>query len=618
MKLKKLLAVLTAMSLILGMVTAIPASASSGTLTFKPGAGTPDYEIKITGTATIAQQSYALNHEINIGSVLRPTATNIINARLRSTANPSLSATVASIRNVNFCGSAVTNINGNITIGFQNTNNQIIAGPRSTFTWSATIKLSDSSKHPITDLGFTATGFEYLDSSNAAPLVTIPVYNLDGSLAANPSATFTFTNWNMEVTNAATSQFVPKNTDLSTAVEFGNGQRMSVADCAALKAATRFDVTVNFDKAPAVNTMEVFSLTTSLNNTLITLPLITGTSITFSDVPKRYFYDSASQNVFGGQDWDYTFKWLRISTRVDNPLNITSIVITYSGSSGNNNNNNNNNNNLTEFDLNFNAITLAVGAGKTSFLAPRLRSVESGVGTLTFKVLNVANSDPSAIRLHTGGSGATSNARIEAVKRGRAVIEAKTSDGRVATCVVEVVPRISRPVQSFEFTLSSANVYTGAAYQLMAPANMTVTANYSGGQTHNDRFQWFTTDPHVARVSDGGRVTVNNPGRVSIIAVTHSGIMQTITLNARHPFIAFPGNNENASVRVGNTHRIGAGVGAPRGTTLSYSSSNESIATVSSTGVISGKARGSTNIQVRAIGSNGAVLATRVFRINVT
>ena len=124
---------------------------------------------------------------------------------------------------------------------------------------------------------------------------------------------------------------------------------------------------------------------------------------------------------------------------------------------------------------------------------------------------------------------------------------------------------------------------------------------------------WSVNDPALAEISQNGVIKGLAPGKVLVTA--QAGTLQAsmdYTINkAKQTLTA---SADASSILVGETAQITAsGIGA-----ISYSSSDTSIAVVDSSGKVTGKAKGTAVITVKAAGNGSYEAASATVKINVT
>ena len=175
-----------------------------------------------------------------------------------------------------------------------------------------------------------------------------------------------------------------------------------------------------------------------------------------------------------------------------------------------------------------------------------------------------------------------SNGRITAVGAGSATITASFSYNGSAyseTCSVTV-----REV-SVSLSQSSLTMTAGDTESLSA------TVSPSGTSA-----SWTSSNTDVATVSSSGRVTAVSDGSATITAeITVNGRSYTDTcrVTVEEPSIRL--SSSSLSLNVGDSETLSASV-TPSGTSVSWSSSNTNVATVSSSGRINAVASGSSTI----------------------
>src|SRR5438093_815821 len=192
------------------------------------------------------------------------------------------------------------------------------------------------------------------------------------------------------------------------------------------------------------------------------------------------------------------------------------------------------------------------------------------------------------------------------VAAGIATIRA-TCEGQTASAIVTVNPV---PVASVTVSPTSATMRVGSAVQLTA-----VARDSAGGPLAGRPVTWTTSDPAVATVNANGSVTSNAVGSATITA-TSEGKSGTaaITVTAV-PVASLTVNPASASVAVGATRQLSAVTKDSAGNTLTgrvitWSSSNTAVATVNSSGLVTGVAAGSATITATSEGKSGTATIT--------
>ena len=195
---------------------------------------------------------------------------------------------------------------------------------------------------------------------------------------------------------------------------------------------------------------------------------------------------------------------------------------------------------------------------------------------------------------------------VTALAPGAARITA-TAEGRSGSATILV---ILEPVVSVSITPSVVTLLTAATQQLTATArseNGTLLAGRS--------VTWTTGAPNVVSVSATGLVTALTPG-VGLILGTVDGVTATSTVTVRVPAVASvllsptdPSIAVAASVQLTAATRD-AGGAVLTGRTATWSSSDESIAFVSSSGLVVGFKIGTARITVTSEGVSASTVVT--------
>lgn len=195
---------------------------------------------------------------------------------------------------------------------------------------------------------------------------------------------------------------------------------------------------------------------------------------------------------------------------------------------------------------------------------------------------------------------------VTAVAAGTARITA-TSEGRTGSATFTVIPV---PVATVQVTPSTASLVPGATLQL------TAVARSAGGTILSGRtVVWTSGAPAIATVGTTGQVTAVANGVVVILA-TVDGVTASATITvAPTPVASIEVTPVTPSVAVGDAIQLTAtlrdATGAVlTGRTITWSSADESLAFVSSTGLVVGFKTGSVRITATSEGVSVSTFVT--------
>ena len=253
---------------------------------------------------------------------------------------------------------------------------------------------------------------------------------------------------------------------------------------------------------------------------------------------------------------------------------------------------------VTGISLNKAFLTLTIGG--TEKLTPTIMPSNA-----TNKNVSWSSSDKSVAIVDSNGN-------VSAIKVGTCVIIATTDDGgKTASCVLTVDP-VS--VSGVSLNKSSLTMLVGGSE--------TLTATVAPSNATNKRVSWSSSNTNVATVDSNGKVNAVSGGTATITATTEDGgktASCSVTVNV--PVTGVSLNKSSLSIVVGNTELMVATI-APSDATnqsVSWTSSNTSVATVSSSGLVTARAIGDATITVMtADGSKTATCAVTVLPIAVT
>ena len=219
---------------------------------------------------------------------------------------------------------------------------------------------------------------------------------------------------------------------------------------------------------------------------------------------------------------------------------------------------------------------------------------EGQVATITATVLPLTATSRDVTWTSSNTSVATITAKgvVTAIKRGTAIITAKTKvGGYTATCAVTVGDKVA--VSGLTIDSSSLNMIKGDTYTILA----TIEPSNASEKTIN----WSSSDPSIATVSDIGVVTAVSTGETVITAVTRDGSYQKqCKVSVTQPVTGISLALESVKLAKGKSKTLKANIEPADASNrkLIWESSDESVATVTSSGVVRAKGAGNATILV--------------------
>jgi uncharacterized protein YjdB len=195
---------------------------------------------------------------------------------------------------------------------------------------------------------------------------------------------------------------------------------------------------------------------------------------------------------------------------------------------------------------------------------------------------------------------------VTAVADGAAIITA-SSEGRSAVASITVA---QVPVASVVVTPATSNVVVGQSTQLSAQLR-----DGSGAIITGRAVAWTSTSTTVVTVSSNGLVTAIAPGTATITA-TSEGRSGSATVNvAARPVSAVIVSPGQVTLFANQTVQLSALVTDDRGQVLpgkpvTFTSSSNQVATVSSSGLVTGISAGTATITATSEGATGTALVT--------
>lgn len=249
-------------------------------------------------------------------------------------------------------------------------------------------------------------------------------------------------------------------------------------------------------------------------------------------------------------------------------------------------------------DVALSPTTVIAGATSQATATPR----DLLGGALTGRVVTWSTSNSSIATVDANGL-------VTSITAGVVDIIA-ASEGRSGSATLTVTAPPPAPVATVNVSVNPTSVVAGGTSQASA-STLDANNNVLAGRA----IVWSTSDASIATVDANGLVTTIKDGTVTITA-TSEGKMGSAQLTVTLVPVANVTVSLGAtSVAVGATTQAtavatDAGGATINGRTVTWSSSDANIATVSATGVVSGVAQGSATITATIDGKTGNAVVT--------
>lgn len=195
--------------------------------------------------------------------------------------------------------------------------------------------------------------------------------------------------------------------------------------------------------------------------------------------------------------------------------------------------------------------------------------------------------------------------KVTAVSPGTTTITARSIDmDKTATCTVTVLPK---EIKVTGVSLDKSTV------TLVEKGTVQLNATVSPSDATNKDVTWSSNNTTVATVSSTGLVTAKSAGTATIIVKTNDGSKTadcTVTVSAASIPVTGVWISSSLFMKVGSTEKLQASIEPSNATnkSVTWSSSNTAVASVSSEGVVTAKRIGKAIITVKTV--DGAKTAT--------
>lgn len=225
--------------------------------------------------------------------------------------------------------------------------------------------------------------------------------------------------------------------------------------------------------------------------------------------------------------------------------------------------------------------------------------------TLTATVLPANADDPTVTWSSSDEAVATvKDGVVTAIAEGTAVITAKAEE-KSATCTV-TVPHVYVPVESVTLNKTETTIEVGNSE--------TLTATVLPANADNPQVSWTSSAESIAKVSSDGVVTAIAEG-TAVITATADGKSATCTVTVPHVYVPVESvtlNKTSLTIEVGGSETLHATVNPANADVqeVTWTSSDETVATVSAQGTVTAIAEGSATITASAEGKSATCAVT--------
>lgn len=276
------------------------------------------------------------------------------------------------------------------------------------------------------------------------------------------------------------------------------------------------------------------------------------------------------------------------------------------------------------------AVITAKAGNKTALcnvtVSQKATKISLNKSSLTFKKIGASEKltaavEPSAaadksVTWSTSNSkvATVSNGTVKAAGNGTATITAKAANGLKAECKVTVSQaseKVTIEISNQTVSGKTLSVKKGKTYTLKAEVSPSSTASA------NKKIKWSTSNKKIATVTSAGKVKIVGKGTVKITAKTADNKSATVTFKASTKKVRISKvtlKADKKTVVAGTKVNLKATVTpvTADNTKLTWTSSNKSVATVSSKGVVTTKKAGNVTITAKAKDGSGKKATVKI------
>lgn len=226
--------------------------------------------------------------------------------------------------------------------------------------------------------------------------------------------------------------------------------------------------------------------------------------------------------------------------------------------------------------------------------------------TATVSPSNATNKSYSWSSNNTGVATVNSSGLVTAKANGTATITATTADGaKTSSCTVVV----TTPTSGITVSPTTATIIKGKTQQL--------TATVAPSTASDKSVTWSSSNAAIASVSTSGLVTAKAAGTATITATSSGGHKAECKVTVRVPVTGVTLSSTSLSLIKGNSRQLTATVAPSDASTktVTWTSTDKSVATVSSAGIVAAVGGGSATIT--ATTSDGSYTASCAVTVTV-
>ncbi|MCR5797163.1 MAG: Ig-like domain-containing protein [Eubacterium sp.] len=228
--------------------------------------------------------------------------------------------------------------------------------------------------------------------------------------------------------------------------------------------------------------------------------------------------------------------------------------------------------------------------GQSITLSPEFTPKETHDKTVTW-----TTSDGAVVKLTKPSNGSVSDIVVTGAKGGTALVKGVSkSGGFVVSCLVTVTEK-TKVVTTLKLTPKKKTIQKGKKF--------TIKAKYKTASSKK-KLKWKSSKKSVAKVNSKGRVTAKKVGTATITCMAQDGskVKATCKVKVINKVKKIKLSRYNVKVLVGRTFKLSAKITPKKATirSLSWSSSDNAVATVDSTGRIQGISPGLCKIRAKS------------------